>query len=333
MAVITISIIESPIQLVSGIPRTIDIETNIPATVFYTLDGTDPTYSSSVVVGSITLPTDSNTVTFKAFATDGVDICPTVTVGYGPNWIPNRSPRDKVIGLDTQPLPHDNSGVFGYSSPNPNVSYGNIGGTTVDDPSVEGGYPYGYDGTATGTYVGETDKEYNRENYDIKYSDKTTTSGSATGPTVGTLPAEVTIQVPPPVSNFSDANSKLFDPKALVIIQDGREEPEDPNICQINRQFFTMADNERIRDGSLYQTTGVEGNPTTGVFLRPQYNAKDDTWTFPYRDSETNRWIFSIEPTRKAPRTGAIQQVLLPSRTFGERKVFHWIPFKRSILR
>jgi hypothetical protein len=135
------------------------------------------------------------------------------------------------------------------------------------------------------------------------------------------------------VSNFSNANSKLFDPKALVIIQDGREDPEDPNVSLINRQFFSMADNEKIRDGSMFQTTGFEGNQATGSFLRPQYNAKDNTWTFPYRDSETNRWIFSIEPAKKAPRTGAMKQVLLPSRTFGERKVFRWIPFKRSHLR
>jgi len=329
MAVITITITESPIQVVAGIPRTIEMETNIPATIFYTLDGTDPNITSPIAVGPIELPTNQNTVILKAFATDGVTTCPVVTQGYGPNWVPNRNPRDEVIGLCVQPLPNDGSGFFGSQSPEPNVRYGNTAGVTVDSLDKDGPSD-GFDGTATGTSAVNPDETYNRQNYDIKYSDKTTTMS---GPGVGNLPAEVTIQVPPPVSNYSDANSKLFDPKALVIIQDGREEQEDPNQVLINRQFFSMADNEKIRDGVMFQTTGLEGNQPTGSFLRPQYNARDNTWTFPYRDSETNRWIFSIEPAKKAPNTGAMKQVLLPSRTFGQRKVFRWIPFKRSILR
>jgi hypothetical protein len=329
MAVITITINESPIQIVDGIPRTIELETNVPATVFYTLNGTEPTFNSQIAVGPIDMPTDQNTVTLKAFATDGVDTCPTITQGFGPDWEYQRKPRDKVIGLCTQPLPNDGSGFFGTQSPEPNVKYDGIGGITVDSPGVVG-IPDGYDGTATGTVAVAPDLEYNRQNYDIEYSTKTETES---GPGVGNLPADVTIQIPPPVPGFSDANSKLFDPKALVIIQDGREEPEDPNVSLINRQFFSMADNERIRDGSMYFTTGFEGNAATGSLLRPQYNAVAGTWTFPYRDSETNRWIFSIEPVRKAPRTGAIRQVLLPSSSTGERNVFRWIPFKRSHLR
>lgn len=329
MPVITISITESPIQIVAGIPRTIQIETNVPATVFYTLDGTDPTTDSPMAVGSIKLPTDQNTITLKAFATDGTITSPIVQYGFGPNWIPLRRPRDKVEGLCIQPLPNDNNGYWGVPSPNPKVKYLNTGGITVDDPLIDG-YADGYDGTGTGTVVVAPDLPYNRQNYDIKYSTQTTTKS---GPGVGNLPAQVTIQVPPPVKNFSDANSKLFDPKALVIIQDGRKEPEDPNVSFINRQFFSMADNAKIRDGSMFYTTAAEGNNVTGSFLRPQYNAKDNTWTFPYRDSETNRWIFSIEPAKKAPCGRSMKQLLLPSKTFGERKVFRWIPFKRSHLR
>ena len=328
MAVITITITESPVQIVSGIPRTISIDTSIPATVFYTLDEEDPTLSSDIAVGYITMPTNQQTVVLKLYATNGTDESAIITQSFGPNTLQNvRRPHAKVSGLNNNPVPNTSPFSFGTSSPSPDVTYGNIGGVTVDSLDVDG-IPDGWDGTATGTPAVTPDLEYNRTNYDIKYSTKTTTSS---GPGVGNLPATVTIVVPPPVKNFSDANSSLFDPKALVIIQDGREETE--NVPMINRQFFSMADNEKIRDGSMFLTTGFEGSVSTGSLLRPQYNSKDNTWTFPYRDAETNRWIFSIEPASKAPNATSVKQLVIPSSVGGSSKVFKWIPFKRSHLR
>jgi len=332
MAVITITITESAIQLVAGIPKDITMSTNVPATIFYTLDGTTPTMSSSVAVGAIALPTDECSVVLKTFATDGVDTSATVTQIFGPNIVGDKKPRSKVIGLTTQPLPNDNPSQFGDPSPNPEVRYGGIGGITVDAPGVTG-IPIGFDGTATGTYAAETDKPWRRsapEGYDIRYSDKTETeSGSG----IGTLPGQVTVVVPEKENTSPNANSKLFDPHAMVIIQDGREEPEDPNIPLTNRQFFSLGNPEKIRDGMGYHTTGFEGSASTGSLVKPQYNPRENTYTFYYRDAETNRWIISIEPVKRSSNAQAINQMLLPSSGPGERNVYRWIPFKRQILR
>lgn len=332
MAVITITITESVIQLVAGIPKEVVLSTNVPATIFYTLDGTDPTLSSDIAVGSIVLPTGSNSVVLKAFATDGTDTSAIVTQTYAPNIVGDRKARDKVVGLYSQSLPSGDSAQFGDPSPNPDVRYDGIGGITVDAPDVEG-TPIGYDGTATGTYVAETDRPWHRSaptGYDIHYSDKTETES---GPGVGTLPAEVTVVVPSQSNNSPDANSKLFDPHAMVIIQDGREEPEDPNVSLVNRQFFSLGNPEKVRDGIGYNTTGLEGSVPTGSFIKPQYNPRENTYTFYYRDAETNRWIISIEPIRQATNARAVSQWLLPSSSFAEHKVFKWMPFKRQILR
>lgn len=326
MAVITITITESPIQVVSGIPQSIVLSTNIPATIFYTLDGTDPTLSSDIAIGAITLPTDKNTVKLKVFATDGADTCPIVTYGFGPNWVPElRRPRDTVEGLCSTRL--DNQ-AFSTSSPNPNVKYGNTGGITVDDPNVAG-VPDGFDGTATGTVVVSPDKEYNRTNYDIVYSQRNSKGEFGRG--IGNLPADVTIDRRAEPTTISDANSRFFDPRALVIIQDGREDPDIRNPL-INRQFFSLGDKERIRNGMKYHTTAFDGNVPTGSLIKPQYNPKDNTWIFYSRDSETNRWIISIEPNRVSKSVKAIHQVKFPKRSFGEKKVFRWFPFKRSHL-
>ena len=53
MAVITITINESSDQILAGIPKYITLTTNIPATIFYTLDGTTPTTLSDMAVGQI----------------------------------------------------------------------------------------------------------------------------------------------------------------------------------------------------------------------------------------------------------------------------------------
>ena len=324
MAVITISITESPIQIVAGIPKNIILETNIPATIFYTLDDTEPTLNSNIAIGAIDLPTNNNTVILKMFATNGVDSSPIIESSFGPNFTDDlRRPRDKVIQLCPNNL--DNR-AFSTSTSDPHVRYGNTAGLVVDDPSKEQ-IPDGYDGTATGTPSTYTNKPYNRTNYDIVYSETNNIGESGRG--IGTLPAHVTIEqrVAPPL--MSDANSRLFDPKALVIVQDGREKAE---IIEplLNRQFFSLGDDEKIRDGAKYQLTGYEGNSPTGSLLRPIYNKKEDTYRFYSRDSETNRWIVSIEPNRHAQQIK--KEVLLPNQSFGQKKVFKWFPFKRSTL-
>jgi len=328
MPVISISITRSPIEYVAGIPKNIVLETNIPATIFYTLDNSEPTSSSDVYIGPIEFPTNRSHIIFKAFATNGVDTSPSVEVFYGTDVTTNRNPRDVVITNNRHNY-GTNPPQFGGRTPDLNVRYGNTAGLTVDSLDVDGPSA-GFDGTATGTSVVNPDLPYTRENYDIKYS--LTDSLGRSGPTIGNLPIKVTINKPVKLNTSNNANSLLFNPKSLIIIQDGREEPEDPNNKIINRQFFSLGDNRKIRDGTLFNTTGLDGQPLTGTFVRRDFNAKENTWVFSYRDSETNRWIFSKEPVEEYISDGSFNQLNMPSTTFAERKVFKWFPFKRSVL-
>jgi len=261
------------------------------------------------------MPTDKARVTLKVFATDGVNSSAVVTEEYGANIVGQRQPHDSVTlvnggcaSVDLFP--------FGDSAPTPPYIYGNTVGVIVDDPEVVG-YPDGYDGTATGTPAGETDEPYNAEHYDIKY---------------GTLPATVTIQVPPAPPEQSDADKKMFSSRAMVIVQDGREPPEDPTISYVNKQFFSLVNAETSRDGAFFRTTAFEGAGTTGSFLKYYYNPRENIYTFYYRDGESNRWIISKEPAASAPNLNALSQMEFPSSGRAGPKVFKWIPFKRSRL-
>ena len=320
MAIISITLTESPVQVLAGIPRTIAFNTNVPATVFYTLDGSDPSLLySDIAFDPVAMPTDKGTITLKAFASDGLNTSAIFTYVFGPNLLGNRNARDKVIFLDHGPIDR----AFGQTNNStPSVSYSDLGGIDVDSLG-NAGVPDGYDGA--GNIVSFTDKPYTFDNYDIKYSQ--TDSEGRTGPGIGNLPSKVTIIVPPQVNNSFNANSKLFNPKAMVIYQDGTKEPADPDYPLTNRMSFSLPLRKNVRDGSLYFTTAFEGNTNTGGLIRPIYRASDNTYTFYYRDSESNRWIISKEamPAPKPPK-----DYTLPQTSFAEKKVFQWIPFKRQ---
>jgi hypothetical protein len=321
MAIISVILTESPVQVVAGIPRTITFDTNIPATVFYTLDGSQPSLLySEVALGPISMPTHQGTVVVRVFASDGFNTSAVFSYTFGPNFTVNRNSRDEVIFLEN---PNFFNRAFGAgdSGSSPAVLYKNTGGIDVNSLGDSGVI----DGYNSGEVVSYTDKPYTFDNYEIKYSQ--TDFEGRTGPGIGNLPSKVTMIVPPQYNKSFNANSKLFNPHAMVIYQDGTKEPADPDYPLTNRMDFSLPLRKNIRDGSRYYTTGFEGNPVTGGMVRPIYNAKDNTYTFYYRDSESNRWIISKE-AMPAPKPAP--DYVLPQTSFAEKKVYRWIVFKRQ---
>jgi hypothetical protein len=328
MATINITITESPLEKAAGIPASVTLSTNVPATIFFTLDGLEPTYMSMVAVGPITLPTDDGTVTLKAFATDGYTSSPVITQDYGASFVPLRQPRDKVIGLDNK----CKTPTFPYGSPasssNPAVMYGNTGGIVVDN-KLQPQIPDGYDGTATNTVGNYTNRPLNLGFYDLEYSE--TDNIGKRGRGIGTLPANTTIikqRNNNEIVEKSDANSAFFNPKALVIYQDGREPQYDEDIPRLNRPSFSLERPGVARDGALLQTA-PEGISPSGSFTRWYYNPKENTITYYYYDNRVHRWIISKEPYTPKPNTVTnMSTMVFSSRGKGAGFVFKWIPFK-----
>lgn len=325
MAVISLTITESSIQILAGIPRDVTIETNIPSSIFYTLDGTDPTTNSSIYVGPIVLPTLKAEVILNVFATNGTDSSPIVNKTYITNIVGIRNSHDTVINYNEAADNRRNLYPFGDFFPEEVDQFGNTGGITVDTTSPPN-YPDGYDGTATGTSPGGTDLPLS--SYQFVYSESDAEGQRGHG--IGTLPATVTIRVPSPINptESSNINDKFFNPKALVIYQDNRVPPSDPDMCQINRQFFAMENPETVRTGALLFNSGFEGLQPTGSLVRSQFNPKDQTITYYYFDSSVLRWIISTEPFQpKDPDIGALFKIVFSSRDQGVGQVFRWRPF------
>lgn len=328
MAIISLIITEASNQIISGIPVSISVEANVPANIFYTLDGTTPTTLSSIYVGPIVLSTAKQTIVLKLFATNGIDTSATIEKTYTSNIIDDtRLPHATVSNVNNQST-INSLFPFGSSGPNPNFQYLNPAnaGTTVYNPLIPN-EPNGFN--ADGYPTGFTNEPIN--SYPLVYS--TTNAEGEVFPGVGNLPAKTTVigkQGPTETTQEqSDTTSKLFNPKALVIFQDvSKEDPTDP--VHINRPDFSLQNPELVRDGALLYNGAFDGPTTTGSFVNRYFDARTNTMTYYYYDNSVCRWIISkapFDPTTVKVDSLANMVFRRAGESSGVGFVYSWIPF------
>ncbi len=329
MVVISVTITQSAEQVVAGIPKTVSISTNVPASIFYTLDGSTPTLFSTIYTGPVFMPIDKLSVTLNVLATNGVDSSPIVTETFVTNMTEGTNAR----------LPHASTSAeaelnipdlypFGTNPIQPNATFESTAksGITVDNPDLPQ-IPNGFDGAGNPTAF--TNAPYDSTNYSIKYS--TTDAQGQTGHGIGTLPATVKVE---PVSAPPDTTvqeSTMFDPRAFVIFQDAsKENPNDPP--HINRMHFSLENPEKTRDGNNFFTSGLDAPPVSGSFLRSHFNPRTNTITYYYLDTWTNKWIISTTPYNPSNFGASNLAAMATSNKPGAGFVFEWIPFARRVL-
>jgi chitobiase/beta-hexosaminidase-like protein len=343
MAVISVTVTQSSEQVVSGIPKTVSITTNIPSTIFYTLDGTDPTMFSTIYTGPIFLPFNQLLVTLKILATNGTDSSPIVIEQYLTDIVDSnaRLPHAGTTAAAGSVVP--DSYPFGTPPFQPQQGYTNPANAgpyngAVYDPS-QPAIPTAFDAKGNPTLF--TNQPYDRTNYQIVYTDRN--AEGEQGGVIGNLPAKTTLPYPSDVQPDTAQTSNqgpeqteqftnLFDPRAMVIFQDfTKENPEDPP--QINRQFFTLENPERARDGTFYFNTGQDATaPVSGSFVRSHYNPRTNTITYYYRDSWSNKWIISTAPYQPNGTFDGNMAASAMGTKSGAGVVFEWLPFTRRVL-
>ena len=90
---ISLTIIEGDDSHLDGFPETVTFEADVPSTIYYTLDGSDPTEDSLIAIGKIFLPTLSGTLEVKAIAVSGDDSSDITTVKYENSSLDLGGPR------------------------------------------------------------------------------------------------------------------------------------------------------------------------------------------------------------------------------------------------
>lgn len=257
--VLILTIEESEKQIISGFPESIVLSTNVPSTIFYTLDGTDPDEDSEIFINKIILPTNGLQLTLKAIAIAGLNSSAILEQNYYTSQSDlNRARLIGKEGINLLPpekevvdhLSFNQDGDFAQNTSIPEIDLDVIG-STVNKRGED------IPGDTTLSFV----------NFPIKQKFKQQTS----------------------VSELSNID---FDPKAFYIIMDGstQEKLDQQTIRVINRPSGSM---DLL--SPIYQNNPNNYQLNSSNLVRTMYNPKTGIMTFYYRDSRENRWIKSTQ--------------------------------------
>ena len=254
------------------------------ATIFYTLDGFEPTTASNIYVDKISLPTSKSQIILKIFATNGIENSIIFSKTYGSSFV-GIDPGSSIVTNYNQYRTGTNYAPFGDMLQDASPTFGPAAGLIIDKSEI----PNTLDGyNAAGEAVGSIDQ--NAPRLDFVYSE--TDGKGNVGRGIGTV-SYSTIREPDPPPDQSAVNDKLFNPKAKVIFQ-SYTDTENQDISLLNRGSFTLINSEKANNGAQYYY-----NPgtlqTAGAALRQHFNPKDSTMTYYYFDSASLRWIISKE--------------------------------------
>jgi hypothetical protein len=298
MAVIAITATGLGPQLISGIPQLVALSTNVPSTIFYTLDGSSPTVLSRVYVSAILMPTDMS-VRLRAWAISGTD----------------RGSLDITFSTNSSALTYPRR-IDGYGI-----------GIAVDAYNVVPVLLDGYKPDENLVVdVPARYSDYELKDLEIQFS-RTGPDGEGrgtaiiNGPVVGGVP-----EIDPRPSSPNNQNV-YFNPRSMYIVIDGRDGYEDQSVYIINRPYGNTMDMVKYLQGkSMYEPQPY----ISGGHVKTFYSIRDGYGIACayYFDHNETRWIKSIQSFD--PNT--IPQGIGDRRQFGPPLVFKWIYNKRSMI-
>lgn len=297
MAVIAVTATELGPQLISGIPFMVSLSTNVPATIFYTLDGSQPGMLSPVYISPIIMPTESP-VRLRVWALSGSD----------------RGGLDITFRSDSSDTPYFRR-IDGYGI-----------GIAVDAYNV---IPVLLDGYKPDENlivdIPTRYSDYELEDLEIqdkKYDLEGTGTKVITTPVIGGRGSSID-----PTPSSPNNQNVYFNPRSMYITIDGTDGYEDQSVYIINRPYGNTMDMTKYLQGkSMYEPQPY----ISGGHVRTFYTIKDGyglACAYYYDFNET-RWIKSIQ--RFDPNT--IPEGVGDRRQFGPPLVFKWIYNKRSAI-
>lgn len=315
---IIISIIESETQLVAGFPKKITLETNIPASIFYTTDGTVPTEDSEIYLDEIVLPTNKSNIIYKFFATNGTETSDIIEKKYINTFLNLKLTQSIVSNYNNNVT--TNLSPFGDGNYQNKPILNGVSGTIVDNSNISN-YLDGYDENQN--FVGFVDEGL-EDSIQIVYSETNDQGIRDRG--IGTLPEFSFTKINNEVPTQSNFNDKFFNPKAKVIFKSS-DDLENQDLSAVNHKAFALYDPRK--NISSFFAGGTASLQSPGGMLRQQFNPKDQILNYYYFDSKTLTWIISKEKYHNKSNNN-YTNIILPSRTSSAGGfVFKWYPFKR----
>lgn len=263
MAVVTLTFTGSAEEITSGIPRFMTITSNVPSTIYFTLDGSVPTLGSPIYVDTFEFSDGETSIALSAF---GVDY-------------------DGYLGSVLTQVFSANQSQIDVTR---NVGLEGIVVDRYDDPTdIPVGYAY--DGTANAV------SDIPRIDLEQIHSARGRL-GIAAGAQIeiGTpAPEDTAFPFDDEFQPFSNAAEDFFNPYAKTIIVDNREE----NAIRItSRPWGSLRTNSMHKNvWSRQELRGSDSTYISGGYIKHFYSPKHNTMVGYYFDQNTNRWVKSIQ--------------------------------------
>ena len=260
MSVFIITLLPSREQILAGVPRYLTITSNVPSTIYYTLDGTVPNTDSPIYIDTLTMPV-VDTIVVNAFGVDGFgNYSPIITQTFGPFFY--SLDRSEGLVINGPIIPIDQKIVDGFNADDQPSRF-------LDIPRV------------------------NLEIVDSNVS----FDGEGLGDAIPVLPPDEE-QEPGLIEDSwqlfsSPEKAQFFNPYAKNIIIDGRKNNE---LFFLNRPFGSMRDEKKFNGGKDYKIHGLGDNYISGGFVRHMYSEKNQILVSYYKDANNLTTVKSIQP-------------------------------------
>ena len=309
MSVIILTFISSVEEITFGVPSLVTIESNIPATIYFTVDGTTPTTNSEIYVDPVQMPTYLNPIVLQAFGVDSNNVAgPILTQSFtnisvvpagGKKPITNGDIIDRAwIGpyyLDG----YSAGPEVGDLAPVNQPEFISVDPDMIIDQEVTG--PKGFDGIEPGTKIevgipALTNIYEGREGADLN---------------TDFIPLCTT------------EKAAQFNPYAWYIVNDTRKNNEIQAIMRPNGSWDDIYQEE---GGQRLRNVGDDSCYVSGGYVKSFYSYKTNTMCSYYFDHNLAKWIKNIQPLPK----GIKLPHSIGTNGRGQPLVIPWIPRGRQ---
>lgn len=289
MSILVLSFLESSQEIVAGVPEFVEILSNIPATIYYTIDNTIPTLESNIYIQPIYFPVDgTSSFILSAFGIDGD--------GYSSLILTQIFSADQTKLTATRRFGDEGVVVDSFSNQT-NIINGfnadSVAARFIDIPIEKLNIIHsekGFDGIGEGTQikVNIPDPKTTSNPYDDNFEETTTPQFAA-----------------------------LFNPYALTITIDNRIHNE---VSTLLRPWGSLENIYTEFNGKRLRSSADDACYVSGGFVRRFYSKEKNTMVSFYFDHNASKWIKNIQvlPNNIPSPYGQIS---------GENShVFQWIP-------
>lgn len=265
MAVVTLTFLGSDIEIASGIPKFMTISSNIPATIYFTLDGATPTINSPIYIDTFEMPDNTNTILVSAFGIDGVgDPGSILTQSFSPDVTSitvSRYTGQEGVAVDRYDDETDN--VIGHDADGNPIAY-----TDYDDGFI--GLRIlrsdtGLYGMSEGTQI------------DVNVPDPSLTTTTSDDGFVPFSTPEI---------------GELFNPEARVIFIDNRK---DNDINIVLKPYGSLHNIYKEFGGKRLRESADDATYISGGQVRRFYDARNKVMVSYYFDHNESRWVRNIQ--------------------------------------